>query len=377
MGQIKVKGKILRRFCREYRFFVVILQLETMTLHVFNPEHDLALAANLSNFTSPHAGRQLRADIGFLPAIWADGDDVVLVDDVEAAQRDFARVMHRRFDRFVDKRQLVRLGITHVEPWGWDLALRSFLLRYGVGAVPTEEEIEVIRDLSHRKHAIDLLRALDFEGTTGQSWLAEEMAAVQQALEAHQQIVVKAPWSSSGRGVRFIEGTVSMSGLERWIQHVIDRQGSVVIETYCHKVKDFGMEFESDGEGHVRYLGLSLFHTQNGAYTGNILATEEEKQEMISRYISNNLLISVREKICEVLGECYSHRYAGPLGVDMMVVRGNDNQHFLLNPCVEINLRRTMGHVALALSKQVPSDHVMRVECSENRYRLRVLASLR
>ena len=43
-----------------------------MKLHVFNPEHDLALAANLSNFTAPHAGRKLRADLGCLPALWAD-----------------------------------------------------------------------------------------------------------------------------------------------------------------------------------------------------------------------------------------------------------------------------------------------------------------
>ena len=359
-------------------------------LHIFNPEHDIALAANLSNFTSPHAGRQLRYDLGWLPAIWAS-DGYVLVEDVEAAKRDFARVMHRPFDRFVDKHQLLKLGITHVEPWGWDLALRSFLLRYGVKAVPTEAAIGVIRDLSHRKHAVELLRQFDFEGTTGQSWQADGMAAVQQALQAHQRIVVKAPWSSSGRGVRFVEsahgdsppvirsqssllteGTVPMSGLQRWIEHVMDRQGSVIVETYCHKVKDFGMEFESDGEGHVRYLGLSLFHTQNGAYTGNVLASEEEKREVINRYIPDGLLDAVREKICAFLGALYCHRYAGPFGVDMMVVGGDDRQHFLLNPCVEINLRRTMGHVALALSEQVPSDYVMRVEYTENRYKLRV-----
>ena len=341
-----------------------------VVLHIFNPEHDIALAANLSNFTSPHAGRQLRHDLGWLPAIWAS-DGYVLVEDVEAAKRDFARVMHRSFDRFVDKHQLGKLGITHVEPWGWDLALRSFLLRYGVEAVPTEDEIGVIRDLSHRKHAVDLLKVLDFEGTTGQSWQADGMAAVLQALDEHQQIVVKAPWSSSGRGVRFIEGAL-MSAQQRWIENVIAAQGSVVVETYCHKVKDFGMEFESDGEGHVRYLGLSLFHTQNGAYTGNILASEDEKREMINHYISDDLLTAVQEKICAVLGDLYCHQYTGPFGVDMMVVRGDNQQHFLLNPCVEINLRRTMGHVALALSKQVPSDHVMRVEYSENTYKLRI-----
>ena len=340
------------------------------TLHIFNPEHDIALAANLSNFTSPHAGRQLRHDMGYLPALWAT-DGYVLVEDVEAARRDFARVMHRRFDGFVDKHQLAKLDIDQVEPWGWDLALRSFLMRYGVKAVPTEEEIGVIRDLSHRKYAVKLLRALTCDGTIGYSWRADLMAEVRQALQNHQRIVVKAPWSSSGRGVRFIDNTLD-EYQQRWIQNVIASQGSVVIETYCNKVKDFGMEFESDGNGNVRYLGLSLFHTQNGAYTGNVLASEEEKREMINRYVPEDLLVDIREKICEVLGKLYSHKYAGPFGVDMMVVRGDDQQHFLLNPCVEINLRRTMGHVALSLSKQMPSGHVMRVEYSDNTYKLRI-----
>lgn len=340
-------------------------------LHIFNPEHDIALAANLSNFTAPHAGRQLRHDLGYLPAIWADDEDYVLVEHVEDAQRDFAGVMHRPFDRFVNKHQLAKLGITHVEPWGWDLALRSFLLRYGVEAVPTEEEIGVIRDLSHRKYAVDLLRELEFEGTTGRSWLDDTVIEVHQALRNHHQIVVKAPWSSSGRGIRFIDNELN-GYQQRWIQNVIASQGSIVIETYCHKVKDFGMEFESDGQGSVRYLGLSLFHTENGAYTGNILASEEEKQEMIKRYISEELLVAVREKICSSLGALYKGRYAGPFGVDMMVVRGDDNVPFLLNPCVEINLRRTMGHVALGLASHYPSDHVMCIKYSDNSYKLQI-----
>ena len=294
-----------------------------------------------------------------------------MVEDVEAAQRDFARVMHRGFDGFVDKHQLAKLNITHVEPWGWDLALRSFLLRYGVTAVPTEEEIAMIRDLSHRKYAVDLLRELEFEGTIGESWQADLMAEVEQALRIYQQIVIKAPWSSSGRGIRFIDKELN-EYQRRWIQNVIASQGSVVIESFCHKVKDFGMEFESDGKGQVRYLGLSLFHTQNGAYIGNILASEEEKQEMINRYIPEELLTSVKEKICAYLGPLYRDQYAGPFGVDMMVVKGEGNHRFLLNPCVEINLRRTMGHVALALSKQCLSDHVMRVEYSDNTYKLKI-----
>ena len=155
------------------------------------------------------------------------------------------------------------------------------------------------------------------------------------------------------------------------MQNVIQRQGSVIVEVYCHKVKDFGMEFESDGEGNVRYLGLSLFHTQNGAYTGNIIASEEEKREMLSQYVPISLLDTVQAEICRRLGPLYLGHYAGPFGVDMMFVH-NPQLSILLNPCIEINLRRTMGHVALSLAHQLPSGRAMHIEFSDATYKLRI-----
>ena len=80
-----------------------------MTLHIFNPEHDIALAANLSNFTAPHAGRQLRNDLGFLPALWAQEGDRVLVQHEESALKAYRRVCHR----------LVKLGIKKIENGEW------------------------------------------------------------------------------------------------------------------------------------------------------------------------------------------------------------------------------------------------------------------
>jgi len=343
-------------------------------LHIFNPEHDIALASNLSNFTAPHAGRALRADIGYLPALWAAPDDYVLVENAEDAQTAFARLMHRPFPGFVEKRQLAHLSVGCVEPWGWDLALRSFLLRYGVveAVLPSEQEIAVIRDLSHRKTAVDVLRQLRFEDTVGESVVLETSEDVCLQAERWGRVVVKAPWSSSGRGIRFIDGVLD-DYQQRWLRNVLDRQGSVIVEPYYNKVKDFAMEFSSDGSGSVTCLGLSLFHTSNGAYTGNILASEEEKREMISRYVSIDLLNAVQERICQSLGCVFQGRYQGAFGVDMMIVNGQlSNGKFFLHPCVEINLRRTMGHVALALSRECRSGQVMTVEYTDNRYRLRL-----
>ena len=345
-----------------------------MKLLVFNPEHDLALAANLSNFTAPHAGRQLRADLGFVPAIWAAADDFVLVENVEDAERRFLRLTRRPFGRFIAKELLCKLQFSAVDVWGWDLAIRAYLLRWGVEAVvmPTVTQIDAIRQLSHRRHAMQLLESLQMPGTIGCASETDQMEIIADRLHRGEHLVVKAPWSSSGRGVRFMEGDMNIYD-KGWVRHVIEKQGSVMVEPYYNKVKDFGMEFVSDGKGLVSYVGLSLFQTSNGAYTGNILASEDEKEHMISRYISVDLLKAIRQKICTLMGVLLKDRYAGAFGIDMMVVRRDDGDGFLLHPCVEINLRRTMGHVAISLTEHCSGlPKLMRIEYNSNVYKIRI-----
>lgn len=345
-----------------------------MKLLVFNPEHDLALAANLSNFTAPHAGRQLRADLGFVPAIWAAADDFVLVENVEDAERRFLRLTRRPFGRFIAKDLLCKLQFSAVDVWGWDLAIRAYLLRWGVEAVvmPTVTQIDAIRQLSHRRHAMQLLESLQMPGTIGCASETDQMDIIADRLHRGEHLVVKAPWSSSGRGVRFMEGDMNIYD-KGWVRHVIEKQGSVMVEPYYNKVKDFGMEFVSDGKGIVSYVGLSLFQTSNGAYTGNILASEDEKEHMISRYISVDLLKAIRQKICTLMGVLLKDRYAGAFGIDMMVVRRDDGDGFLLHPCVEINLRRTMGHVAISLTEHCSGlPKLMKMEYNSNVYKIKI-----
>ena len=370
-----------------------------MTLHIFNPEHDIALASGLSNFTAPHAGRQLRHDLGFLPALWAHNDDIIVVDDPEYAAHRWKRLAPRlarlgetggflRGNRqFLTWKQLQGLTDVTIEPWGWNNALRALLLRSGLTEreLPTTESLATIRELSHRRVASSLLPQLRIEGTVGESMECHTEEETVEAIRRYGYVVLKAPWSSSGRGLRFydakqLDNTGLTPHLSGWLRNILTTQGSVMVEPYYNKVKDFGMEFESDGEGTVRYLGLSLFHTQNGAYTGNVLATEAAKEEMMSRYLSPTLLQTIRQEICQRLGLLFKGKYRGPFGVDMMICasqneKGNmrSDDCFLLHPCVEINLRRTMGHVALALS---PNDddvrRVMRIEYNENVYKLRI-----
>ena len=370
-----------------------------MTLHVFNPEHDIALASGLVNFTAPHAGRQLRHDLGFLPALWAEPGDSVLVEDAElaitslqrlavAAKKYLGVTVGSEAVLHTGKRQLT--GVSVVAPWGWDAALRGRLRRMGIDdeLLPSDEQLSQIRELSHRRVAARLLGNLMQMKELEELKEATEcrsISEVEEVLARYPRAVMKAPWSSSGRGLRFV-GSQNVSGdgqslltpaLEGWVRGVLERQGSVMVEPYYNKVKDFGMEFEACADGSIKYCGLSLFHTANGAYTGNIVATEQWKREAMNRFLRPDVLDEVRENICHHLADILQGQYQGPLGVDMMVVNNkqytitNKQEGFLLHPCVEINLRRTMGHVALALS---PEDDdlvgVMRITYANGCYRL-------
>ena len=336
-----------------------------MTLHIFNPDHDIALAANLSNFTPPHAGRYLRFHLGFLPALWAKADDLVLVEQRDVALQAFRKLntavtrmgmTHQPLSacQFVEPRQLPAFhGIDDVEPWGWDLALRDRLKRYGVAEslLLSDGQLEEVRSDSHRRLASRLLPLLRVGDTVGASFECSDADSILAFLHGYGRIVLKAPWSSSGRGIRFWDNSVALTDNQKgWMHNVLKTQGSIMVEPYYNKVKDFGMEFESR-DGRVSYCGLSLFDTANGAYTGNILATETAKLHYLERYVPQSLLLSVIRLAEQHLTTFLGLHYTGPLGIDMMIVADESQKGFLLHPCVEVNLRRTMGHVALSLSQ--------------------------
>lgn len=345
-----------------------------MIAHIFNPEHDIALAADNIFWTAPHAGRQLRSDLGWLPALWAEDGDIVFVDDAQAAQNAYRKFKHETKNiTFINTKEAHKAtNITEIQPWGWDKSIAYQLVRNGINKklIPSDDDLNFYREISDRATSSLLLKALNenFEGVCGESFVATSIEDVISKLNEQKKIVVKSPWSSSGRGVRYLE----LDGYNRshllWAEKVIRTQGHIMIEPYLNKVKDFGMEFSCLEDGSVRYDGLSLFSTSNGAYEGNILATEEEKRELLCPYINMSLLSDIQSFICEWIKNKLNGRYVGPLGVDMMVVSPT-----LLNPCVEINLRRTMGHVALAISpKDSGLQQVMRVSYEGTNYHFRI-----
>lgn len=328
-----------------------------MILHIFNPEHDIALAYNRKHLTVPHAAQELRMNLGWMPAIWADDGDAVLVDDVSFAIKAATKYFHKKMDvLFLSKENLRDFHFTRVCPWGWDLTLKTMLLEQGIdsGILPDDNMLQRQRQLSNRRQTtqtLAFLRSGIEQATCGESRYVTSEGEVDLLVKTLGHLVVKAPWSSSGRGVRYVDGQLS-SSVRGFIRNVIHTQGGVMVEPFYHKIRDFGMEFEALPDGQIAYLGLSLFETRNGAYTGNLLATEQEKREMLEQYLSSDIIDGVIDRAKAYFLPGLQGHYTGPFGIDMMIVAHPEGNGFLLHPCVEINLRRTMGHVALSIPHQ-------------------------
>ena len=239
--------------------------------------------------------------------------------------------------------------------WGWDSTLVSKLKQCGFCNLPSPAQLEKIRTLSSRETAIRVLRELRTElggewPVCGESTLcssAEEL----QTLDG--RFVLKELWSGSGRGLRFVDGAITEPQLN-WARRCIKRQGGVAVEPYYNKFRDFALEFVVT-ESAVEYCGLSVFrNATNNAYAGNLLMPQERLWTMMESCLPHAFFTRLVEVLLSCLRKIFLGNYLGPLGVDMMVV--NHCSGLAVHPCVEINVRRTMGMLSLHLADLVDSN---------------------
>ena len=102
------------------------------------------------------------------------------------------------------------------------------------------------------------------------------------------------------------------------------------------------MLFECHREG-IDFIGYSLFESRNGVYNSNILASNEDIEDIIAGYISRDTLTAIREELTSILADKLAGHYEGFLGVDQMICQ-TASPFFI--PVSEINLRMTMGLIA-------------------------------
>lgn len=292
-----------------------------MKVHLFNPENDLALASGKANYTPPLPVKRFKEALAQLPRWYADADDVILTPEVT----------------------LTDLPADAVPtPWGWSANAIAQFRKAGLdGPFP---DAEIIRRLSHRRTALNLHRELQKSGLP-YPLPPEPQEITDAGLISSGEIMLKSPWSCSGRGVIDCSG-MSRESIINIAQGIIRRQGSVMVEPKLDKTKDFALLYEIE-KGEVTFKGISSFFTSSTdtAYGGNLCAPQEE----LRTDLPQEQLEATVPAVASALSRIIAPYYSGPVGVDM-VLYGPEQT---ICPTIEVNLRRTMGFVALALYERL------------------------
>lgn len=317
-------------------------------IHLFNPSTEMALASGALRYTPPKAVASLERRNALFPRHYALPGDAILV-----REDDFPAEVLPEGIRIVHPHDLAFCGENFM-PWGWNPALREDMLHCGYPEerMPSHDELASWRNLAHRRTAAALCRH------GGLTHCALEFADVAQAcakIEEWGAGVVKMPWSSSGRGVTAVYGSPAQ-GVAMRIKQCVARQGSVMLEPLHTKSADFATEWESDGR-EIRFLGFSTFMTDAaGRYVGNMVAPQDAIVRKIGAPSVMDLPAVLKPLLEKVLVHDTTYPYRGLLGVDSLVTADGK-----VVECLEINLRRTMGHVALDIFRSTGKESVLKI----------------
>lgn len=308
-------------------------------LFLLNIGGEAALSHREKNYTPPQLVRQMRRDLAPLAAWLSDEPerDAVWVAEGVPLPSSMDSIP---LPRLVTARELAEESFPQpfrLELWGPEPSLVQTLRRkypsLAMEKVVFPDETALPDHLFDRSAPCLFLKDWDFAAP---QWVhsAEELRAYA-AFVPHRQLVLKRPFSSSGRGIRLFRiGETDETRLPF----------PLVVEPFYEKVSDWAAEYTIDADGEVRFDALSHFVVHGFRYGGNWLYPQEVMREKLLGAVGREAWARAQEAHKRFLSSGVAPYYKGPVGIDMMVVR--EGNSLRLHPFVEMNVRHTMGSLA-------------------------------
>ena len=341
-------------------------------IYIFNPTCEYSIANGNENWVPNRILRKMEADLSLLPTYFTTKNDFVLVNQMPtSAYLDELQQLFPNVPNFVLKnkavqnQQLFFTPIDSLRPWGWSPTIHKFLSPFKLLCSddfknsPVYHWTENHKIISSRKFSAQILEKLlaekcdfflplDFLPKT-----CTTQPDFKKAFQHWGKTMIKAPWSSSGRGLQKITKQPIHPKVWEKLLGIVNEQGYAMAEPYLNKVLDFAQQFEVYG-GKAKFLGTTYFSTdQKGQYMGNYLnGLPENTDDLLLNFacMATNKIVDPLKRAIEE-SDIAKH-YEGPLGVDMLIYK-DDNNVIKINPCLEINVRNTMGLLALHLEKLI------------------------
>jgi hypothetical protein len=343
-------------------------------IHYFNPGHETALLNGSLFYHPPARVLKMQEDLAFLPAWYAEPEDYLFASISSPAfyrcfsfcnymidtqskkniEQSFQPDAIERIslsgqaNRSLAKNRIALWGISPASIYLFEKINRQHNLQFQI-----PEWKEEYRQGENRRTSQKILTCLideipEIEKDILPQFLSNIDEIENRLLQSDGKQVIKSPFSSSGRGLVWLPPEKIAQSERQIISGMLKKQFQVSIEKALDKQLDFSMHFENTPEGKTQFIGYSVFQTNaKGAYEKSFLANQDELEKRITRFIDKELLIRVKIALVDLIHQFYAPFYTGNIGVDMLVYQSENTCK--LHPCVEINMRKSMGYLAIRL----------------------------
>ncbi len=332
-----------------------------MKLHLFNPGYESGILSGNIYYTPPKNVQRMRQELASLPLWYADPEDYIWVGDLDKTASirelpDDIQQLPALLNRQTWYSDVIDLPPLEAAPWG--LSQQSIFFFDSLKSETGNELFvpqwkDAYKQLTGRQTAatcLDKIRQNTYIILPETPCFLHSVEEVEFFIKKHTPpFVLKMPYSSSGRGLLRIDGNYLPEKEKEWLTGALRKQEVISIEPRLRKEIDFALEFYLDKNGKAEYKGISLFETEEWkTYSGNKLDKQENLEAIITRYIGNEVFNEVKKVVKQTIEEVFGKEYTGYLGVDMMLYCSEEKTYHI-HPCVEINMRYTMGMVAIRI----------------------------
>ncbi|MDD4226514.1 MAG: hypothetical protein PHU98_09015 [Mariniphaga sp.] len=342
-------------------------------IFLFNPTCEYAVANGHVSWQPNRLLQKMEEDLEFLPALFAKPDDVILVKKTPAepflcSLKDKGIIPPTVVlqEDIKTNPAFVKQPKNRLMPWGWSPAAHHLLapLKNSCSAEflqsPVAHWTPASQEIYSRKFALQILNSvlhlLPPEITMSPKLIPQVVtskAEIEEAISRWGKIMIKAPWSSSGRGLQKITKTPVTDKVWEKLLGFIRQQGFAMAEPFLNKLLDMAFQFELK-RGNVTFLGISRFFTDSkGQYQGNYLHGWPDFIETDTRKFAERLPeILVDPLIVTLEKSKLANLYEGIFGVDLLIFM-DEKGKLKVNPCLEMNIRQNMGLLSVQLEKKI------------------------
>lgn len=335
----------------------------TPVLHWYNPAAESHVAASLTgNLFHPNKwGVAMENDLEMLTLSWCRKDDIAVLRSLPDNAH-LAYLKQRGFDlpEFLTMDQIDSRKLGGIRPWAWSPdASRAFEKHAGqISANLPWQWREPLPPLYFSKE-IGCQLEQQLGATDGSGTFCRDPQAAMDAIHAllsSGDVLIKAAHACAGRGHQRVR--VGEPIPERWLASTLEKHHGVVVEPWLDRVHDFSVLYEIKPAG-VSMVGMT--HMENdaaGRFLGSLVhpkwasGLDPEVSEFLFR--EENISDFYRNVIPCALQKLLPD-YTGPVGVDAMVFKKPDGS-LGLRRIIELNVRTTMGRVALELHKKTSPE---------------------